>query len=449
MKPETLARYGNRQIPRYTSYPTAPCFSAAVDEQLYRLWLAAIPRASELSLYLHIPFCRSMCWYCGCHTTVTARQTPISRYMDALCREISIVANALPDRMPVRHVHFGGGTPTIMTPDEMLNIMAQIGSRFDLAKDAEIAIEIDPRTLSSAMIAALAASGVNRVSIGIQSFDPEVQSAINRIQPFTVAEKAVRELRASGITNINFDLIYGLPRQTVASCLDTVEKAILLNPDRLAVFGYAHVPGFKLHQRKIDEALLPTNTARIEQSHAIAEALTQAGYIQIGLDHFARPEDSLAIAAKSGALHRNFQGYTTDNCPVLLGFGASSISRLPDGYTQNAVLISDYQQRIANGRLPIARGCAISPEDSLRATVIERLMCDYRVDLAEVCARFRADPVRLAASANLAPLARDGLIVLSGDSIEITPSARPLVRAVAAAFDQYLDESQGKHARAV
>ena len=248
MKSETLARYADRPLPRYTSYPTAPHF-IAVEPGGYRRWLEAVPSGSDASLYLHLPFCRSMCWYCGCHTTVTARDEPIARYVDALHREIDLVSEALPQRIAVKHVHFGGGTPTLMQPQQFISLMDKLRDRFDIANDAEIAIEIDPRTLDKSMVDALAAGGVNRSSLGVQSFDPVVQRAINRIQTFEETELAVARLRAAGIAAINFDLIYGLPHQTVASCLDTAARALERQPDRFAVFGYAHVPTFKLHQR--------------------------------------------------------------------------------------------------------------------------------------------------------------------------------------------------------
>ncbi|MGQ0589978.1 MAG: oxygen-independent coproporphyrinogen III oxidase [Sphingosinicella sp.] len=448
MKPEIVQRYGDRNLPRYTSYPTAPHFSGAVGEADYRAWLAGIDPDTALSLYLHVPFCRSMCWYCGCHTTVTAREAPVTRYLDALSREIALAAEALPDRMTVRHLHFGGGSPTQMQPNQFA-LTALLRRRFDIADDAEVAIEIDPRTLSGEMVAALAESGVNRASVGVQSFDPEVQQAINRVQSLETVAAAVAGLRRAGIVGINFDLIYGLPRQTLGSCLDTIEQALRLEPDRLAVFGYAHVPSFKLHQRRIDSTLLPGGAARWEQARIIGDALTRAGYIEIGLDHYARPSDPLACCAGAGALHRNFQGYTTDPCEALIGLGSSSIGRLPQGYVQNVVLISEYEKRVREGRLPVSRGYAVDADDRLRAAVIERLMCEQQVDLASVCAAFGTDPNALLDSAELQPLLDDALIERIGFTIRVRPEARPLMRAVAAAFDRHLQVGDGRHAKAV
>ena len=449
MEAQILSRYADRPLPRYTSYPTAPHFTPDVGGDAYRDWLRAIPSDNLASLYLHVPFCRSMCWYCGCHTTITARDAPIARYLETLHREIDLVADALPGRMSAQHIHFGGGTPTLMKPEQFGLLMNQIRDRFDVTADAEIAIETDPRTLDAAMIDALASGGVTRASLGVQSFDPLVQLAINRIQSFDETRQAIEGLRASGIAAVNLDLIYGLPNQTIESCIETAVQALELAPDRFAVFGYAHVPQFKLHQRKIRESALPDGAKRFAQSEAIAAVLVGAGYARIGLDHFARTEDELARAFEAGTLHRNFQGYTTDGCDTLLGFGASSIGRLPAGYVQNAVLIEEYQRRIAAGELAVAKGRGFEPEDRLRAAIIERIMCDFRVDLDEVCGRFGGDARRLAASASLDPLIRDGIAHRDQGIIALADSARPLVRVLAAAFDQYLDDYPARHSRAV
>jgi oxygen-independent coproporphyrinogen-3 oxidase len=450
MRPEILARYADRPLPRYTSYPTAPHFGAEVNADVYRAWLGALSPDTETSLYLHVPFCRSMCWYCGCHTTITARDEPIARYLAALHQEIRLVADAIPGKLSARHVHFGGGTPTLMQPDQFIALMDVLRDCFLIESGSEVAIEIDPRTLEPEMIEALAAGGVTRASLGVQSFDPVVQKAINRIQSREQTAAATEGLRAAGIRAVNFDLIYGLPHQSIASCLETVKQAVALAPDRFAVFGYAHVPDFKRHQRKIEETALPGGSERHAQAEAIADALVAAGYVRVGLDHFARPGDSLAQALSSGTLHRNFQGYTTDACDSLLGFGASSIGRLPQGYVQNAVLIGDYQRRIADGALAASKGRACAPEDRLRAAVIERIMCDYRVDLGEVCARFGADPDALADKASgLDGLIADGIARRERNVIMLDDRARPLVRVLAAAFDEYLGRAPARHSRAV
>lgn len=445
---ELLSRYADARIPRYTSYPTAPHFSPDVSEADYRCWLGSMPAAPG-SLYLHVPFCRAMCWYCGCHTTVAARETPVRRYLDCLEQEVELVSRYSRGLLSIGHVHFGGGTPTLMPPDRMRSLMSRLRERFEIIADAEIAIEIDPRTLTADMVETLGECGFNRASLGVQSFDLAVQKAINRVQSFEQTEAAVRSLRVNGIGRINFDLVYGLPHQTLQSCLATIQLALALCPDRIAVFGYAHVPSFKPHQRKIDETTLPKSEARFEQSRAIAQALIRAGYVEIGLDHFALPDDPLAVAARGGRLHRNFQGYTTDQAEVLIGLGASSIGRMPQGFVQNEVNIPEYQRLVGECRLPIARGYRFEREDRLRGAVIERLMCDHRVDLASVCADFGADPDVLLESAELRPFIADGLLEQEGTRISVSPHARPLVRSIAAAFDTHLSGRGARHSRAI
>ena len=331
MRPDLAACYGQERLPRYTSYPTAPHFSGSIGPETYAQWLKAIPRAATASLYLHVPFCRSMCWYCGCHTTIARRDEPISAYAAALRCELDLVSRRIERRIKVDHIHFGGGTPTIMAPELFVDLIGAIRHAFFVLSSAEIAVEIDPRTLTARMVDALGLAGVNRASLGVQSFDPVVQRAINRVQSFEETAEAVTSLRRAGIAGINFDLIYGLPYQTVASCLDTVRRSVELRPDRFSVFGYAHVPTFKKYQRKIAEAWLPDSLERLDQSYAIANALKEAGYLQIGLDHFALPGDAMAVAQRDGTLRRNFQGYTTDTSNLLLGFGASAIGHLPQG----------------------------------------------------------------------------------------------------------------------
>jgi oxygen-independent coproporphyrinogen-3 oxidase len=312
-------------------------FSTAIGPGTYAEWLRAIPQHASTSLYLHVPFCRSMCWYCGCHTSVSRRDEPIAVYAAALRCEIDLVSRQIDRRIKVDHIHFGGGTPTIMAPETFADLIGSLRHAFFVLSSAEIAVEIDPRTLTDQMIDAMAYGGVNRASLGVQSFDPVVQRAINRVQSFEETAVATTSLRRAGVTGVNFDVIYGLPHQTVASCLDTVRRCVELRPDRFSVFGYAHVPTFKKHQRKIRDASLPDSLERLDQSDAIANALKEAGYLQIGLDHFALPDDAMAVALRDGKLRRNFQGYTTDASNILLGFGASAIGHLPQGYVQNEV----------------------------------------------------------------------------------------------------------------
>ena len=450
MKDDLRARYGEERLPRYTSYPTAPQFSDAIGHEAYGSWLASLPAGTSASLYLHVPFCRSMCWYCGCHTTITQRNAPIVDYLEVLRREIGLAADRLSSPLPVCHVHFGGGTPTIMQPDEFMELVGLLRQRFSLDAGTEIAVEIDPRTLTRAMTAALGEAGVTRASLGVQSFDPVVQRAINRFQSFEQTARATEGLRAAGVRGVNFDLIYGLPHQTVESCIETVHKSIELRPERFSVFGYAHVPTFKRHQRKIDEVVLPDGAARYEQAEAIAEALVEAGYRRIGLDHYALPEDSMVRAQVDGVLHRNFQGYTTDPSDVLIGFGASAIGRLPQGYAQSEIVLGRYAERISRGELATAKGYALTADDRLRADLIERVMCDFKVDVAEVCGRRGTAPESiLQAIPRLQMLEKDGIITLEGNVLSVNDDTRFLVRSVASAFDAYLGRSGRTHSRAV
>ncbi|WP_024518977.1 oxygen-independent coproporphyrinogen III oxidase [Bradyrhizobium sp. Tv2a-2] len=450
MKADLAVCYGQERLPRYTSYPTAPNFSDTIGPDTYAQWLRAMPQHATASLYLHVPFCRTMCWYCGCHTTVAKRDEPIAVYEAALRCEIELISRQIERRMKVDHVHFGGGTPTIMAPESFTELIGAIRQSFFVLPSAEIAIEIDPRSLSSRMIDALALGGVNRASLGVQSFDPVVQYAINRVQSFEETATAADNLRRAGVRALNFDLIYGLPHQTIASCLDTVRRCIELRPERFAVFGYAHVPSFKKYQRKIDESRLPDSVERYDQACAIANALKEAGYIQIGLDHFALPSDKMAIAYREGRLHRNFQGYTTDESTVLLGFGASAIGHLPQGYVQNEVPIGAYSDAIATGRLATAKGYAMTEDDVLRSEIIERIMCDFGVDIDAVCARHgKGADAMLRSAPRLEQLVSDGVVELEGSSLKVADKSRFLVRSVAAAFDAHLDQSQRLHSRAV
>ena len=449
MQDDVRARYADERLPRYTSYPPSPHFTPLVNDRTYAAWLGAQPARSFASLYLHVPFCRSLCWYCGCHTVITRHNGPIAAYVGVLRREIDLISRLMPEAPSVRHIHFGGGTPTVMTPDAFGELVTALRARFPVAPEAEIAVEIDPRTLTSAMIAALGRAGVTRASLGVQSFDPKVQQAINRHQDFAITEAAVAGLRAAGIRAINLDLIYGLPHQDVGSCLDTVRRCLALEPDRLAVFGYAHVPAFKKHQRLIDPAALPDGDARRAQAEAIAGLLEAAGYRRIGLDHYARPDDEMALAQGEGRLRRNFQGYTTDPCDLLIGLGASSIGRLRQGYVQNEPGLRAYAERIERGELATSRGHALTAEDRLRADLIEAIMCHSAVDVGEVCRSHGVEPGPfLAALPRLPALLADGLVRREGDRLALPGEARGLVRVVASVFDAYSGRAAALHSRA-
>ncbi|MGQ9370975.1 oxygen-independent coproporphyrinogen III oxidase [Azospirillum sp. ST 5-10] len=450
LNPALLAKYDGLRIPRYTSYPTAPHFSPNVAHETYARWLGELDPTRAGSLYVHVPFCKQMCWYCGCHTKIVARYEPIAEYLAHIRREVDLAADRIPGRLKVRHIHFGGGTPTMQAPEDFEALMAHLRTRFDVADGAEIAVEIDPRTLTEAMARALGRCGVNRASLGVQDFDPKVQAAVNRIQPREMTERSLAWLRANGVGHINLDLMYGLPHQSVESVTRSAEIALEMDADRFAVFGYAHVPWMKTHQKKIDEAALAGTLGRWQQFAAIAGVLTGAGYAAVGLDHFAKPTDELAVMQASGRLRRNFQGYTTDDADVLLGFGASSIGELPQGYVQNAVPFGDWAEAIEAGRLATAKGLALDDEDRLRRAVIERLMCDLAVDVGALAQRFGRDAGHFDGElAAMDDLAADGVVAVDGRRVRVPEAARPLMRIVAARFDTYLATGAGRHSRAV
>ena len=434
-----IERHLTRPVPRYTSYPTAPHFHDGIDAAAYAGWLGKLDPAHPISLYLHVPFCRKLCWYCGCNMKLAVRDEPLETYSDALLKEIDLVAARLPARMKVDHLHWGGGTPTVLKPDLLERLMGRLRRCFDITSDAELAIEADPRTLKQDMVRNLAALGFNRSSFGVQEFDPKVQAAINRVQPAEMVERCVDMLRDHGISAINFDLIYGLPHQTVESLVRTIDRSADMAPDRVALFGYAHVPWMAKKQRLIDEAALPGAGERLAQATGAAGRLAERGYQAIGIDHFARPEDPLAAAAGAGTLRRNFQGYTTDAAATLIGLGATSIGRTPDGFVQNRHETGAWMRAVEEGRLPVAKGHAFGGDDLLRASVIEKLMCFGTVDLDAEATSFGYPPDWLDDDIEaLQPLLADGIVRIDGRSIALAPGAGVLTRLVAAAFDAYL-----------
>jgi oxygen-independent coproporphyrinogen III oxidase len=440
----------NRNVPRYTSYPTAPHFAPSIGADIYASWLNALGAGAPLSLYLHVPFCAQLCLYCGCNTKVTLRRRPVEAYAERLIGEIGLVAKEV-GRRRIAHLHWGGGTPSILGPEALSKIHATLVQAFDLDEIGEHAIELDPRHLTPPLARALARIGVNRASLGVQDLNVSVQNAIGRVQPFETVENAVAMLAEVGITKINFDLMYGLPRQTVNDIRETIRQAHALSPSRLAVFGYAHVPWMKPHQRLIEEAALPGFGERQAQAAAAHAALVELGYQPIGLDHYARRDDELAVAARDGRIHRNFQGYTTDEADALIGLGASAIGRLPLGYVQNAPDIAGYSRAIAAEQFATVKGMVVSGDDRLRARVIERLMCDMSIDLDAVANEagsglrdYFADELE-----SLIPYERDGLIDIEGHRIRVTEKGRPFVRILAAVFDVYLREKPARHSLAV
>jgi len=442
----TLA-IAERNVPRYTSYPTAPHFSASVGAGRYAEWLAALPASATLSLYIHVPFCTEMCFYCGCHTRAVRKREPVDAYAERLIDEIKLL-DGLKGRK-LMHLHWGGGTPSILGPAWLEAISARLGSLLDLSELREHAIELDPRRVDHALTRSLAAIGVNRASLGVQDVSPAVQKLIGRVQPFDLVERAADELRAAGIGKLNIDLMYGLPGQSTREVAKSAKLAASLAPQRMALFGYAHVPWFKTHQRLIKPERLPGLSERLEQAQVASATLQRLGYKAIGLDHFALPDDELAVAARERRLHRNFQGYTTDEADALIGLGASSIGKLPQGFVQNAPDVGGHARAVQAGRFATVKGLELTDDDRLRAGIIERLMCDLEVDL-DTFDGAGAGKARFAGELEtLSPLAEEGLIIIDGARIAVTDRGRPYVRIAAAAFDAYLPATQKRHSVAV
>ncbi|MBY6135551.1 oxygen-independent coproporphyrinogen III oxidase [Nocardioides marinus] len=428
------------RVPRYTSYPTAPLFSAEIGAAEQARALQQLDPDVPVSVYLHIPFCERLCWFCACRTQGTQTLSPVESYLDTLVKEIRQVGTLLPKGVRMGRMHWGGGTPTILTPSMIGRLAQAVKSVFAQTEDWEFSVEIDPTLVDRDKIAALAAEGMNRASIGIQDFDPLVQQAIGRMQPFEVTRSCVDDLRAAGIRSLNADLVYGLPHQSEARMADTVDKVLSLDPDRMALFGYAHVPWVAKRQKLIKEDSLPDDQARFQLAGLAAARFAAAGYEAIGIDHFAKPTDRLAQAAHHGQLRRNFQGYTDDACPTLIGFGASSISRFDGGYLQNAAATPAYIERVEAGQLAAARGYLMAPEDRLRGRAIEMLMCDFRLDRAELARGHGTEAAALDDILQALAERFGDLLRLTDEALEILPEGRPLTRIIASAFDAHTPE---------
>ena len=440
------------RLPRYTSYPTAPHFHAGVNGEVFEGWLGDLDPVQPLSLYLHVPYCEEMCWFCGCNTKITKTYKPVHGYVAALLTEIEGTLGKLPadKSFSVSHIHFGGGSPTILKAEDLRAIMAAIRERLHILDDAEIAIEMDPRTATDDFMEAMIECGFNRASIGIQDFNQQVQTAVNRIQSMQLVRDVIAKLRSHGIAGINVDLMYGLPFQTVDSLRETVDQTVELCPDRLSVFGYAHVPWMKKHQQLIPTEALPNTGERWAQYEEIQNRLAKHGFVAIGLDHFAHQADSMARALSDGLLHRNFQGYTTDRAEALIGFGPSAISSLPQGYAQNDPALARWQRAVEGGKCAIEKGVALTSEDKLRRDIINELMCNLAVDLDPVCASHGISADRFAPELErIKAMTRDGIVEVQGNYIKLSELGRPLVRAVCAAFDTYLNHAHGRHSQAV
>jgi oxygen-independent coproporphyrinogen-3 oxidase len=436
-----LPEFAEAQLPRYTSYPPANRFSPSIGPDTACAALAVLPPEASLSLYVHIPFCKKLCWYCGCHTSVPTAADPIDSYLEGLKAEIARIAQFVPKSATVTHLHFGGGSPDILAPSQIFDLFGSLRRNFKFATFTEIAAELDPRGLSSEVISEFSAQGLTRASLGVQVLEPTVQERINRVQTVREIEAAIDRLRAAGVAGVNVDMMYGLPGQTREHVIETALFAATQDVDRIAVFGYAHVPWMKKHQKGISTQDLPTGEARFRQAEAAAETLEHSGYIPIGFDHFAAPGDSLVSAALQGRLHRNFQGYSDDEASALIAFGASAISSLPGLIYQNTPDTSGYRTACTENRLPIARGVALGSDDRRIGRLIERLLCDFEIDLPE--------DFRQRTQTKLQHLAAAGLIELQPDRLLVTPRGKPYVRNVAACFDPGFTATSGRHSLAV
>jgi len=446
-----LIRKYDRTGPRYTSYPTADRFTEAFTAE--HLVNALLNRDAEgapqpLSLYVHVPFCNTICYYCACNKVVTKDHGRSAKYIRYLGKEVAILSALVNSQAPVKQLHWGGGTPTFLSADEMTLLMRVLRDNFTFDHDAELSIEIDPRTVTGAKIALLAELGFNRMSLGVQDFDPDVQKAVNRIQSEAETRAVLDAARAIGFRSLNVDLIYGLPRQSLSGFDVTLDKVLRGTPDRIALYSYAHVPQLFKPQRRISESELPSPDTKLAILERAIEKLTGAGYVHIGMDHFARPDDELAIAQREGKLQRNFQGYSTHPDCDLLAFGISAIGKVGTTYSQNVRTLDDYYDRLDAEGLPCFRGWQLSADDLLRREVIQALMCQFSVSFKQVedanaIAFHEYFATELGA---LKPLAEDGLIEIASDAITVTPRGRLLVRSVAMVFDRYLRE-QREHAR--
>lgn len=449
--PQLIRKY-DQFGPRYTSYPTADRFTEAFQaDDLVAALLAREPH--PLSLYVHLPFCDTICYYCACNKVITRDHARAAKYVRYLAREIAMVADIADASSPVRQLHWGGGTPTFLAPEQMTMLMAALRGAFHFAPDAEISIEVDPRKVENETIALLGHLGFNRISVGVQDFDPEVQRAVNRIQSEAETRSVIDAARANGFRSVNVDLIYGLPHQTVRGFRATLEKVIAAAPDRIALYSYAHVPHLFKPQRRIEEAALPKGEEKLAILDLSIETLARSGYVYVGMDHFAKPQDELAVAQREHKLHRNFQGYSTHGDCDLLAFGISAISNVGRCYAQNVRTLEEYYAQLDFRRLPVLRGATLDADDLLRRDVIQTLMCDFALDCRSIAAEHKIgfEEYFSAELALLRSMAADGLVELSDRGIRVTSRGRLLVRNVAMVFDRYLREQRerAKYSRVI
>ncbi len=444
-----LIRKMNQLGPRYTSYPTADRFSDTFQVDDYKKTIDALrvsPRQLPLSLYIHIPFCASICYYCACNKVITKDRSKAEVYLSYLKREIAMQAALFTGMNRVEQLHFGGGTPTYINDDQMADLLAELRSHFDFAPDdiGEYSIEVDPRTVTPERIQRLRGQGFNRLSLGIQDFDPVVQKAVNRIQPEEDTLAVMRAARDAGFRSISVDLIYGLPKQTLASMTTTLDKIISADPDRIAIYNYAHLPHLFKPQRRIEVDELPDPESKLQMLFLCIKKLTDAGYAYIGMDHFAKPTDDLFLSQQQGRLQRNFQGYSTHAQTEMLSCGVSAISAIGACYTQNEKTLEAYYERLDEGQLPVARGIGLNQDDVLRRDIIGQLMCHFELDFGQLNKAYGIDFAYYFQKelSSLGALSEHGLLSLTAGSIKVSLKGRLLIRNICMVFDAYLGQKQ-------
>ena len=440
-----MRRHGlfDARVPRYTSYPTANHFTDGVGPDEMAAFLSNLPSDERISLYIHIPFCRRLCWFCACRTQGTATASPVRSYVETLKREIALIRERLPDGVELSRLHWGGGTPTLLEADVITDLAETIRDAFPMGEGAEFSVEIDPNEIDDARLDALAAAGLNRASIGVQDFDPDIQAIIGRDQSFDVTKRAVDGLRARGIDSLNVDILYGLPNQTQARISDSVQRVLSLSPDRIALYGYAHVPWMARRQALIPTDLLPRPEERLALFDTAARLFRWDGYSTIGIDHFAKPTDGLAVALDEGRLRRNFQGYTDDGAPTLIGLGASSISRFPGGYAQNAPATSKWAGAVGAGDLATSRGVLMTRDDHIRAAAIEMLMCEFQIDVSRAAERAKVDVSEVQALLPALLEAFPDAVEATATGLRIRPETYPLTRIIAKSLDAWEVKAKG------
>lgn len=444
----TRAGLFDRNVPRYTSYPTAPQFHEGVATEQFDGWIKALPEGGKLSIYVHVPFCERLCWFCACRTQGVKSMSPVEAYLEVLKVEVTKLAETIPAGVSIARLHWGGGSPTILQPEHIDELMVELRKLAPIDKDWEFSVEIDPAAVNDAKLDALAKNGMNRASIGVQDFNDKVQQAIGREQSFETTKNIVDGLRARGVNSINLDIVYGLPYQNLATLEKTVAQVIELAPDRVALFGYAHVPWMAKRQKMIPEDSLPNGIERFNMFNQAYATFQSAGYIPIGIDHFAKPDDTLAIAKSEGRLRRNFQGYTDDVCTALVGLGASSISRFPQGYVQNTPTTNAYAKEIKTGAWSAIKGISMSLDDQIRSRAIELLMCEFAVSLSTLTAELGDLAATITPDLQKIAAEHSDFTTFDGDTLTILPVGFHMTRIIASGLDAYLTTA-AKHSQAV